>query len=95
MGVDEAGGDEVVGVGVVLVVEGGVDVEGGGEEEELNVEELEGGGVNEEELVVIEVELEAIVNCLLKTSFLGCLRSGSGSRDCSSDSNWSAWVFGW
>jgi hypothetical protein len=118
MGVDEAGGDEVVGVGVVLVVEGGVDVEGGGEEEELNVEELEGGGVNEEELVVtgvglllaieldiggleelegggdgvdaevgagpvsvLEVELEAIVNCLLKTSFLGCLRAMVSERN--------------
>jgi hypothetical protein len=107
MGVDEAGGDEVVGVGVVLVEEGGVDDEGGGVEEVLNIEELEELGVIEEELEitgvglllaieldggsevlegdgvdeevdagpvsVLEVELEAIVNCLLKTSFLGCL----------------------
>jgi hypothetical protein len=131
IGLDETGGDEVVGVGVVLVVEGGVDVEGGGEEEGVNIEELEGVGVIEEALeitgvglllafeldiggsdvlegvgdgvdaevgagpVSVLVELEAIVNCLLKTSFLGGLRSRSGSRDCSSDSNWSAWVFGW
>lgn len=121
MGVDEGGGDEVVGVGVVLVVEGGVDVEGGGEEEEEEVnigvlEELwvveealeitgvelllalgldsggsdvlegEGDGVGVEADVgagpvsVLEVELEAIVNCLLKTSFLGGLRAMVSER---------------
>lgn len=118
MALDETGGDEVVGVGVVLVVEGGVDVEGGGEEEGVNIEELEGLGVIEEALEitgeglllaieldsggsdvlegegdgvdaevgagpvsVLEVELEAIVNCLLKTSFLGCLRAMVSERN--------------
>lgn len=117
MALDEAGGDEVVGVGVVLVVEGGVDVEGGGEEEVVNIEELEEVGVIEEALeitgvglllafeldiggsdvlegggdgvdaevgagpVSVLVELEAIVNCLLKTSFLGGLRAMVSERN--------------
>jgi hypothetical protein len=117
MGLDTTGGDEVVGVGVVLVVEGGVDVEGGGEEEGVNIEEIEGLGVIEEALeitgvglllafeldisgsdvlegvgdgvdaevgaglVSVLVELEAIVNCLLKTSFLGGLRAMVSERN--------------
>jgi hypothetical protein len=74
MGVDDRIGVEVVGVGVVLGVVGELlDVVGGGEDEVLSMEDVEGLGVNEE-VETIEVELVDIVNCLLNTSFLGCLK---------------------
>jgi hypothetical protein len=75
MGVDDwITGVELVGVGVVVGVIGvELDVVGRGEDVVIRVEEVEGLGVKEE-VEAIEVELVDIVNCLLNTSFLGCLK---------------------
>jgi hypothetical protein len=111
-GVD-AGGVDVVGVGVVDVEGVLLDVVGGGVDEVLSIEddevvgvlegvvETEGGLLLAIELVdrsdvlvgdgeggevvgtpvsVLEVELVAIVNFLLNTSFLGCLRVAMSAK---------------